>query len=70
MERVRVSPGSRIPVLSPRASAFPGPSYDWWHQFKSCLCDVCDWKSCLLCINALTYISAPSEAIFLKYMQC
>lgn len=48
----------------------PVPSYDWWHQFKTCLCDVSDWKSCLLCINALSYIYAPSEAIFLMYMPC
>lgn len=32
--RVRLSKGSRISVLPPRASAFPSPSYDWWHQFQ------------------------------------
>lgn len=57
-------------VQYPRASAFPGPSYDWWHQFKMCFGDVSDWKSCLLCINALTYIYAPSKAICLKYIPC
>lgn len=56
LDRVRVSPGSRISVLSPRDSALPSPSYDWWHQFQTCLCDISEWKSCLPWINALSYI--------------
>lgn len=67
-DRVRVSQGSRIPLLCSGAVAFWGPPYDLIIPIQNMLM-WCLWsKSTLLCINALTY--APTEAIFRKNMPC